>query len=333
MARNNQGKNRKAKKKPRGGQPTPRSGAKNPGSPSPIRVKDRVHLPTTNDFLLVAEVERLHPECAPIIDYSQITAGTESLEVFSLQLYWRLRARGEDLERPVFMAFCHLNANRLTDYIRSRLNEGAYPLDIDEILSEVYFRFDRHLRGLGAGPFLDPNFAWKPPRGGWTLFHMLTAATNAIIEEQLEWLTASARPLPGMPTIRVNPPRALIDLTSSLIEDNRTTLKEKDLHQWVVHSTLTLSPEHRRVLHLKDQQKLSMAEIAEELDTSPMDAARVLCEAREAYRDRILTLLADFVGPPHAGASPTKASDRSPAPIRKLPSVDQRPDESEDDDA
>ncbi len=293
-----------------------------------MRVNEHLYLPNEAHFRIIREVERLHPECAPLIDYSSIAPGTESIEVLSLQLYKRLRS-AQSVEQPVFMAFCQLNAERLTGYIDARLEEGAYPLLDAEIISEVYFRFHRHLRGQGPGSFQDCSFEWGQPGPRRTLYHMLASAAKAIIIEQVDWITASSRPLPGLPTVRVAPSAKLVEETRGLVKSHRTTLDEKDLAQWVAHATLLLREDQRRITHLIDNQHLSLAEVGKRIDLSPIEVARLANEAREAFRDKILTLLADFLGIQEIAVQPAPRV----APIRRLPRGKKHGVDREDEDA
>ncbi len=240
---------------------------------------------------LVAELERLHPEVAPLIDYKSLPPGTESVETLSIQLFQRLK---NELEDPVFMAFCHLNSERLIDYLDHKVEQGAFPLDVDEIVSEVYLRLHRYFRGWYDGESFGDRFRWKAPSGSWTLFHMLASCSDAVIEEQLEILRASSLPVPGIRKFRVSAHEDLVARVEELLDKKRVRLEKKDIEDWVVHAFLMLDAESRQVLFLKGRRGLSIDEIAQRLGVLPIEAARRLAEARSEFHQRVLSILIKY---------------------------------------
>ncbi len=272
----------------------------------PARLTSRVHQITDRHFQLVAELERLHPEAAPIIHYHEMAPGSESIETVSVQLYQRLRKTVID---PLFVAFCHLNSERLIDYLEHRLELDALPLDVDEIVAEVYFRLHRQLRHGESIDLQSPGFQWKSPKGLWTVFHMLAAAGDAVIVEQREVLRSNSLPLPGICKFKVNPSKQLTEQVQEMVAGNNARLKEEDVLHWAAHALLHLPSKLRRALLLRSREELSTADLAKRLGVQPLEAARLLTEARTEFHDRILSTLVKF-HPPSESAH-TKPVNRS----------------------
>src|SRR5882672_1768416 len=96
---------------------------------------------TPRHLQLLAELDRLFPDQAPIVDLQTLGPGMESIETISRVLMHSMIRR---IERPVFLAFGEINSERMLDYIEKQLESGAWSLDPGEIYAEALYRlFDR----------------------------------------------------------------------------------------------------------------------------------------------------------------------------------------------
>src|SRR5262245_33689667 len=92
----------------------------------PARERGRVFVLRSEHLALLAELDRIFPELAPIVDFSRLAPGSESIEVVSHALLAVLQRR---FEQPLFLAFCQINSERALDGIVRILDRGAYPFD------------------------------------------------------------------------------------------------------------------------------------------------------------------------------------------------------------
>jgi DNA-directed RNA polymerase specialized sigma24 family protein len=270
---------------------------------------------TPRHLQLLAELDRLFPDQAPIVDLRALGPGTESIETISDAL---LRSMLQRLERPVFLAFGEINSERLIDFIEEQLEAGAWSLDPHEIYAETLYRLFERLqkRGEPGDGILDG--AARVPRRSTSrtektliapeqsIFDMLAESSERVIQEQVEWLTASTLPLPGLAAPRAPPPAKVLERGRKWIASESVVLGEAESERLVAHALLTLPKLQRRLIHLRDQRGLDAQEIAQRLDLRPFEALLQLKRAELALHDRIREIILRFLGgPPQTAAEET----------------------------
>jgi DNA-directed RNA polymerase specialized sigma24 family protein len=283
------------------------------------RLPGRLYLLRPEHLAVLAELDRLFPSRAPFVDFANIAPGAESVETVSTQLYRALEA---GFEQPLFLAFCNINAERLLDAIGAILDRGAYPLARDEVLADLYVRVYEHLRGARhtRRSSLTGSFRWREPRGRWTLYHMLVAAAEALVQEQIEVLAACELPLPGLKVPELNPGEQSLERAHALLHSRGVRLPGKTVRHWVAHALVHAPEEERRLIYLREKRALSIEEISREIGTTPFETASRLKRAMLNLEERILRTALAFradAGAP-AGTEPEAAPDSSQKPGKLL---------------
>jgi DNA-directed RNA polymerase specialized sigma24 family protein len=256
---------------------------------------------------IILEVEKLFPELAPVVDFSRIPPGAESIETLSQELYRRLRRRFHD---QLFMAFCELNSERMIGYFATVIDYGAYPLHEQEMLAELYTLLYGQLGDLASQRARLHSLlpGWKEPRADRSVYEALKDLADALMYEQVQRLKAMSVPIPGIPATKVEPGERTVENAASFLETLDCELPEDVLGQWVGHALMRLSPEHRRIIFLRDQRERTMEEIGEELGITPFEAGIRLREAMLKLRDQLARILATFGGPATRGTQDTSLS-------------------------
>lgn len=270
---------------------------------------------TPRHLQLLAELDRLFPEQAPIVDLQALGPGMESVETISRAL---MRSMIRRTERPVFLAFGEINSERMLDYIEKQLESGAWSLDPSEIYAETLYRlFDRLRKRNSRGDWISDGGARRESarpndqarktdlEDGTSIFDVLADSASTVIQEQVEWLTASTLPLPGLVGPRAQPPAKVLDRGRKWIASESVLLGEAESERLVAHALLTLPKLQRRLIHLRDQRGLDTQEIAQRLEMSPFEALLQLKRAELALHDRIQEILARFRG----GPAPSEAEE------------------------
>jgi len=262
-----------------------------------VAPRQRLYQMTPRHLQLLAELDRLFPDLAPILDLGSFHPGIESVETISVALLSSLIRRAE---RSVFLAFGEINSERILDHIEARLDAGAWALDPHEIFAEVLYRLYERLRKRdGRGDLVKmTDDEWRPFEPGRPVFDVLAQASATVIREQVEWLTASTLPLPGLPSPRVQTPAKLLERGKRWIEAESVLLGEKESERLIAHALLTLPELQRRLIHLRDQRGLETAEIARQLDAKPFEVLLQLRNAELALHDRIQEILTRMRGGP-----------------------------------
>jgi DNA-directed RNA polymerase specialized sigma24 family protein len=276
---------------------------------------------TPRHLQLLAELDRLFPDQAPIVDLHALGPGMESVETISRVLMQSMIRR---TERPVFLAFGEINSERMLDYIEKQLESGAWSLDPSEIYAETLYRlFDRLRKRDSRGVLIADGDAHRESvrpddqttktdlEDGASIFDILADSVSKVIQEQVEWLTASTLPLPGLAGPRAQPPARVLDRGRKWIASESVLLGEAESERLVAHALLTLPKLQRRLIHLRDQRGLDTQEIAQRLEMSPFEALLQLKRAELALHDRIQEILARFRG----GPAPSEACE----PAAKVP--------------
>jgi hypothetical protein len=259
--------------------------------------RQRLYQVTPRHLQLLAELDLLFPDLAPIIDLASFRPGMESVETISVALLSSLIRRSE---RSVFLAFGEINSERTVDHIQARLDAGAWSLDADAIFAEVLYRLYERLRKRDqrGDLLIAADDDWKPFEPGRPVFDVLAQGAATVIREQVEWLTASTMPLPGLPTPRVQTPAKLLEQGKHWIAAESVLLGEKESQRLIAHALLTLPELQRRLIHLRDQRGLETLEIARQLDTKPFEVLLQLKNAELALHDRIQEILTRLRGGP-----------------------------------
>jgi len=257
------------------------------------RAPGRIYAIKPEHLALIAELDRLFPKRAPVIDFGRIEPGTESVEVVALQL---LEAMRSGLEQPLFVCFCHVNAERLLDAIDELLERGAYPLSRDEVLAEIYSRLYRFLRDRGRGDASSGARAgrWEEIGGRRTVFGALVDAAEELVREQVAFLAACELPLPGLAVPELDPGDDLLAQAQALLQERNLRIPGKTAAHWVAHALLRIADEERRILYLHERRGFDLRRIAAATGVSPFDAGVRLRRARESLRDRLLSIAVAF---------------------------------------
>lgn len=272
--------------------------------------RQRLYQITLRHLQLVAELDRLFPDLAPILDVASLRPGMESVETISSALLASLIRRPE---RPVFLAFGEINSERILDHIEQRLDAGAWSLHAYDIYAELLYRlFERLRRRDGRGDLvIPPEDEWRPFERGRSVFDVLAQGVAKVISEQVEWLTASTLPLPGMPSPRVVTPPKLLEQGKHWIAAESVLLGEPESQRLIAHALLTLPVDQRRLIYLRDQRGLETQEIARQLDVKPFEVLLQLRNAELALHDRIHEVLLRLRGGP-ARASTERDAEAPP---------------------
>ena len=281
---------------------------------------------TPRHLQLLAELDRLFPDQAPIVDLRALGPGSESIETISDALLQSMILR---LERPVFLAFGEINSERIIDYIEEQLEAGAWSLDPHEIYAETLYRlFERLQKRREAGDRILDGVARVSRRSALrgekpliapeeTTFDMLSECAERVIQEQVEWLTASTLPLPGLAAPRAPPPARVLERGRKWIASESVVLGEAESERLVAHALLTLPKLQRRLIHLRDQRGLDAQEIAQRLDLRPFEALLQLKRAELALHDRIREIILRFLGgPPQSAAE--ESNESQPGKLLRL---------------
>jgi hypothetical protein len=209
------------------------------------------------------------------------------------RLYSALQER---FEHPLFVAFCHVNAERMLDAIDAILERGAWPLARDGLLAELYVRVYEHVRELKTGPRSGAraSLPWQEPDDEWTIFDMLVTTVELLVIEQVDFLAACELPLPGMKLPDLDPGDGALDRTQSLLGTRGTRISGTEARHWIVHSLLRMPAESRRLLFLREKKGLSYRAIAKELGITPFEAGVRVRRAVLDLEDRILKTQAAF---------------------------------------
>ena len=269
--------------------------------------RQRLYQLTPRHLQLLAELDRLFPDLAPILDVSSIRPGMESVETISAALLSSLIRRPE---RPVFLAFSEINSERILDHIEQRLDAGAWSLDAQDIYAELLYRFFERLRRRDprGDLVIAPEDDWRPFEPGRAVFDVLAQGASKVISEQVEWLTASTLPLPGILSPRVVAPPKLLEQGKHWIAAESVLLGEAESQRLIAHALLTLPEQQRRLIYLRDQRGLDTREMARELDVRPFEVLLQLRNAELALHDRIQEILTRLRG------GPVRIADESVAP-------------------
>lgn len=259
--------------------------------------RQRLYQVTPRHLQLLAELDRLFPDLAPILDVAAFRPGMESVETISVALLASLIRRPE---RPVFLAFSEINSERILDHIEQRLDSGAWSLDSHDIYAELLYRFFERLRRRDQRGDLvvAPDDDWRPFEPGRAVFDVLAQGAGRVISEQVEWLTASTLPLPGLPSPRVVTPPKLLEQGKHWIAAESVLLGEPESQRLIAHALLTLPELQRRLIYLRDQRGLETQEIARRLDIKPFEVLLQLRNAELALHDRIHEILTRLRGGP-----------------------------------
>lgn len=258
---------------------------------------------------LLAELDRLFPARAPFVDLAHVPAGAESVEVVARTLYSALH---EHFEQPVFVAFCHVNAERMLDAIDAILERGAYPLSRESVLADLYMRVWERVRsarrGARTGAGVEPR--WREPDDTWSVHDMLVAGAESLVREQIEFLAACELPLPGLQLPELDPGDGALERTQALLQSRGSRISGNDARHWIVHALLRMPEAERRLLHLREKRGFTYREIAVELGLSPFEAGMRVRRAVLALEDRILKTAAAFQNElPGAAAEATRGDD------------------------
>jgi DNA-directed RNA polymerase specialized sigma24 family protein len=259
--------------------------------------RHRLYQVTPRHLQLLAELDRLFPDLAPIIDLRALRPGMESVETISATLLGTLIRRAD---RPVFLAFSEINSERILDHIQQQLDAGAWSLDAHDVFAEVLYRLFERLRKRDArGDLVKPaDDDWRPFEAGRAVFDVLAQGAASVIREQVEWLTASTMPLPGLVGPRVQTPAKLLEQGRNWIAAESVLLGEKESERVIAHALLTLPDLQRRLIHLRDQRGLETQEIARLIELKPFEVLLQLKNAELALHDRIQEVLTRLRGGP-----------------------------------
>jgi DNA-directed RNA polymerase specialized sigma24 family protein len=282
---------------------------------------------TPRHLQLLAELDRLFPDRAPIVDLQALGPGMESIETISCALMQSMVRR---IDRPVFLAFGEINSERMLDYIEKQLESGAWSLDPSEIYAETLYRlFDRLRKRDSRGDWISDGEARREStrpneqttnlelKNGVSIFDVLADSASIVIQEQVEWLTASTLPLPGFVGPRAQPPARVLDRGRKWIASESVLLGEAESQRLVAHALLTLPKLQRRLIHLRDQRGLDTQEIAQRLEMSPFEALLQLKRAELALHDRIQEILTRFRGGPATSEAKEPAA-KTPGKLLRL---------------
>jgi len=309
---------------------TPREGVASSLSGRPRRLFQV----TPRHLQLIAEIDRLFPDLAPIVDLRALGPGTESIETISRALMQSMVRR---LERPVFLAFGEINSERMIDYIEEQLESGAWSLDAHEIYAETLYRLFERLKRRRAVEESDVDCGWARSSGRRSersnrsssaaddenIFDVMSASADKVIQEQVEWLTASTLPLPGLAAPRAQPPPKVVEQGRKWIASESVLLGEAESERIVAHALLTLPKLQRRLIHLRDQRGLDAQEIAQRLDLRPFEALLELKRAELALHERIREIILRFRGGP-SHPEPAKVTEPPPGKLLRLRSEPDR---------
>ena len=272
----------------------------------PSRPGGRIYSLTPEIQALLNEAKRLFPRTGDMVRIGDLAPGCESVETVSQQLFGELRRR---FDSKRLMLFCRLNAERLLDCIQQRIDEGAWPLDAQELLAEIYFRLhDDLLFRAGILPARRTTYAWSAPSGTAGTWEMLRCAADTLLDEQLKLLRARSIPLPGVPAPAVGAADEFVEQAAKLLASRGCRLERRVLLDWIAHAMMRLSAEDRRLLHQRDVLRDGFAEIAVRLRTTPFSAALRTREARLKLHDELTGLLATFQGERAPGTAPSNRS-------------------------
>jgi hypothetical protein len=274
-----------------------------------VHAPRRVYPLKQEHLQLIAELDRLFPDRAPFVDFGAVPAGAESVEWVTRRLYIALQS---SFEQPLFVAFCHVNAERMLDRIGFVLERGAYPLARDGVLADLYVRVYEHLRALQSGRRTSWRvpFRWREPDEQWSVFDMLSSAVEAIVVEQVDFLAVCELPLPGLKLPDLDPGDGVVDQAKSLFDGRGSRIEIGVARHWIAHALLRMPEAPRRVLFLREKRGLSYRQIADELGLSPLEAAVRVREATLQLQDRVLRTLLAFEG----DAIPQDGSVADPSP-------------------
>jgi DNA-directed RNA polymerase specialized sigma24 family protein len=251
---------------------------------------------------LLGELDRLFPERAPVVDFGSIPLGSESVEVVAQRLHAALLSR---FEQPLFVAFCHVNAERLLDAIAHMIDRGAYPLSREATLADTYVRYYEHLRA--------PD---RIPSSIDSIFEFLCSLAAVLVKEQVDFVASCELPLPGLKL----PPLDPGDMTMRRVESDLgaigCSITPEVARHWVSHALLRMHPDLRRVLHLRERERLSLTEVGRHLSIDPFEAGLRVKRAWLDLRERLARTMVAF----RAG---TPAPDK-PQPAGRLLSMPRR---------
>jgi hypothetical protein len=286
------------------------------GAPVPPRPEGRVYRLTPEVQALLEEVKRLFPRSGDVVRFADLPPGCESVETVSQQLLDELR-RSFDQER--FMVFCRLNAERLLDCIQQRIDEGAWPLDAQELLAEVYFRLhDDLLFRAGILPARRTAYEWTEPSGPSGTYELLRGAVDALLEEQLRLLRARTIPLPGIPSPAVAAGDELVRQAEDVLSSRGCRLTRKTLLDWIAHALMRLPASDRLLLHRRDVLRHSLARIAADLRITPFQAGLLSQRARHRLHEELTSLLAIFQSERTVQPEQAEAADPETPPTGRL---------------
>ncbi len=271
------------------------------------RASRKAYLLKPEHLDLIRELDRLFPDLAPVVDFAGMAPGAESVDLVSSQLAGVLERR---FEQPLFMAFCHLNSERVIDAIQRQIDDEALPFDAQVVLADLYYEwFDRWFRrrrdpakesGAGARASVSAAAETTTPDERATdagdVYGRLATDAARLVRERAEQIRALSMPLPGMPFPQVEPGTPTVDRTEVLVTSHGCRIKADELKRWIAHALLSLPARPRLLLHLREQRGLTTVEIAARLGISRFE---VLLQTHRAALDldaKIVELLERFYG-------------------------------------
>jgi len=261
-----------------------------------------VYLLKPEHLELVHELDRLFPDLAPVVDFGAMAPGAESVELVSQQIAALLERR---FEQPLFMAFCHVNSERLLAVIQQQIDDGALPFDAQVVLADLYYRwFDRWRGTTGGG-------RGAPATGD--VYSRLVVDARQLVLDRAEQIRGMQLPLPGLPFPEVAPAAASIEQARSLLDRHGCRLGVDELKRWIAHALLSMPARPRLLLHLRDQRGLSAGEIGARLGITSFNVLLELRRASVDLDERIVALLGRFHGwDPSAADAGERPGEREP---------------------
>ncbi len=293
--------------------------------PLPTRCAQKLYNVTEQHILLFIELHQLFPDRPPVVSINDLKPGLESIETLSQKIF---HAFARDPDQSVFMALCQLNKERITDYVDARLDQTAWPLDGEEVYLEACARvFQEHVRRALGNPLRGNRRAVRDPAGSYTVYDMFVDEVDHVINEWILEIRGFTVPLPGLKVPPLRPAERVLKDSQSHLFEKGCQISEKDLRHWVAFVLMGLKDEGRRMIHLRFQRDLSLEEIAERLEITPLEAGQRLRQAELDLMEGLDRLLVAFKFVPE-GEEGDQGASEPPASVGKR-STESSEDETE----
>lgn len=283
------------------------------------RAPDRLHVLTPRHLELFASATRVRPEIGEWVDLRQFEPGSESIEGVSARLHARLLERGFD--KPLYMVFCELNAERLVAEFARHLDEEGLPFDEYDLLADLYSRLHRFYVARQASGRADPEdevAEFATMGRDTTVYAGLVAFERTLVSERVRLLIAASVPLPGTRTVGLAPADSLLADAAKHLAASRHRVKADDLRHWIAYALLSMPALDRKLIQLRGRRELSLAELAARVGLSRFETGVRLRRAIDSLFveiDRILTLFE----PSDAVAEPQRAERRPTGRLVRFP--------------